>query len=166
MEETVMTPQVGARRVPPRAASWLGLDVGERRIGVAVASSDGGTAMPVGVIERVGGDADYLKVLEEASARQAETLVVGMPISMNGSKGPQARAVQAFVREIKQHTQLPVVMWDERLTTVEADRRLREARGNVGRGGRPARARGPGRDAVAAALILQAYLDAQSWRGR
>lgn len=139
----------------------IGLDVGERRIGVAVADFQASVAVPVSVIERVGGSADYDAVLEHASSREADTLVVGMPVSMNGRLGPQARSVQAFVDDLKARTALPVVTWDERLTSVEADRRLHEARGSKGRRGRPARGGGPARDSMAAAIILQAYLDAR-----
>ena len=138
----------------------LGLDVGERRIGVAVSDPEGAVAVPVDVIQRMGGGADWDAVLQRARARDVDTVVVGMPLSMNGRLGPQARAVSAFVKALKSATGLEVVTWDERLTSVEADRRLREAA--------PERRRGPSfrppkgsQDAVAAALILQAYLDAR-----
>ncbi len=163
-----MEQETGALRTDAAMESGLrcviGLDVGERRIGVAVADLQGGVAIPVSVIQRVGGSADYDTVLEHASSREAETLVVGMPVSMNGRMGPQARSVQAFVDELKARTAMPVVTWDERLTSVEADRRLNEVRESRGGRGRSARGSGPARDSVAAAIVLQAYLDAR--RGR
>ena len=165
LEGVIMEKDLGALRrgatmeSAPRCV--IGLDVGERRIGVAVADFQASVAVPVSIIERVGGSADYDAVLEHASSREADTLVVGMPVSMNGRLGPQARSVQAFVDDLKARTALPVVTWDERLTSVEADRRLHEARGSKGRRGRPARGGGPARDSMAAAIILQAYLDAR-----
>ncbi len=142
----------------------LGIDVGDRRIGVAVSDPQGTMAIPVGVIHRVGGSPDWEALLEHARSREVESLVVGMPLSLNGRRGPQALKVLAFVEALKKLTDLPVVTWDERLTSVEADRRLREVPGR-GRGGRgPARPGKVTQDALAAAIMLQAYLDAQRWR--
>jgi putative Holliday junction resolvase len=148
----------------------MGLDVGDRRIGLAVGDSESRVAVPIGVLDRTGSDVDWRAVLDEAESHGAETLVVGMPLSMNGRKGPQAESVDAFVTRLRSHTSMPIVTIDERLTTVEAGRLMREGRGQQGRGqqGRGQQGRAKGKrapkgaiDAAAAAVILQAWLDAQ-----
>ena len=131
----------------------LGLDVGERRIGVASGDTDTGIAVPAGVIEN-STDA-VADVLREAQERDAAVVVVGMPYSMSGRIGPQAQVVQGFVQRL-QEAGLAVETVDERLSSAEAERALA--------GGR---ARGRGRrrpergmvDAAAAVVILQAWLD-------
>ena len=131
----------------------LGLDVGERRIGLAMGDSETGLALPAGVIERKGGDGDYEAVIAAAAKRDGDTLVVGMPLSMSGARGPQAVVAQAFADALAERTSMSVCTWDERLTSVEADRLLRGA----GRGGK----RKGVQDAVAASIMLQAFLDAR-----
>src|SRR5690606_22420845 len=96
-----------------------------------------------------------------AKAREVECVVVGMPLSLNGRAGPQAQATAAFVETLREHLDIPIVTWDERFSTSEAQHRLREARPSVGRG-RPGRAPKGAVDAAAAAVILQSYLDAQT----
>ena len=142
----------------------LGLDVGDRRIGVASGDTETAIAIPVRAIERrrsaadVIDDADLQAVLDLAHDRDADMLVVGLPLSLSGASGPQAASVQRFVDALKERTALDVVTVDERLTTVEAERRLREARG--GRLRTPRGAKGVV-DSAAAAVILQAWLDAR-----
>ena len=143
----------------------MGLDVGDRRIGLAVGDSESRVAVPIGVLDRTGSDVDWQAVLDEAESHGAETLVVGMPLSMNGRMGQQAESVDAFVTRLRSHTIMPIVTMDERLTTVEAARLMREGSGQQGRGqqGRAKGKRAPkgAIDAAAAAVILQAWLDAQ-----
>lgn len=129
----------------------LGVDLGSRRIGVAVSS--GTVATPYEVVERTGDRArDHGRLLELAAEVGAERIVVGLPLSLDGSPGPAARAVLDEVAELTVRTDLPVDTYDERLTTVTAERAL--AAGGV---------RGPARrkvvDKVAAAVMLQAWLD-------
>ena len=133
----------------------LGLDVGERRIGVAVADERARVALPVTVVERRELPADLDAIARLAEEQGAEAVVVGLPISLNGSLGPQAQAVKAFGQELAARLSVPIEYWDERLSTVEAQRRLASA----GRKGPKAKAR---RDAAAAAIVLQSYLDAQA----
>jgi putative Holliday junction resolvase len=142
----------------------LALDVGERRIGVAAANSETRVALPVGVVERADPAADADAIARLIEEQKAEALVLGLPISLNGSLGPQAQAVRAFGDQLAACLDLPVEYWDERLSTVEAQRRLappakhpgRDKRGRSAKSGRAS----PGRiDAVAAAIILQSYLD-------
>jgi putative Holliday junction resolvase len=140
----------------------LGLDVGERRIGVAAADSETRVALPVGVVERSEPAADATAIGRLMEEQKAEALVLGLPISLNGSLGPQAQAVRAFGDELSARLGLPVEYWDERLSTVEAKHRLAPPPGRKSKGGRSTRGgRAPrGRlDAVAAAIILQSYLD-------
>lgn len=135
----------------------LGLDLGERRIGVAVSDPTGTLARPLTALERRGPDADLAAVLELARREGAQAIVVGLPFTLRGEEGPQAHRVQAFVAALRAHSPLPVETWDERLTTVEAERRLREA------GRKPSRER-ERVDAASAALLLQAWLDARRLR--
>jgi len=127
------------------------LDVGEARIGVAVSDELGITAQPLGVVRRVGGRRD-LEALAEMLAPYAPTrLVVGLPLELRGSEGPQAARVRAFAEKAAAHLALPLEFWDERLTTVAAERTLLEA--DVSR-----RRRREVVDKIAASLILQGYL--------
>ena len=130
----------------------MGLDVGDRRIGMAISDPGGRLAFPAGFIQRVRGEQDVERILRNVQDRGAEALVVGLPLSMDGSMGPQAKKVAGFVRALRRNSALPVETVDERLTTFEAERAMREA------GRKPSRYKGEA-DAVAAAVILQSYLD-------
>ena len=132
----------------------VGLDFGERRIGVAVSDPRGLAASPLRVIERESLAADVDRVKEVVEARKAERIVVGLPLNMNGSMGPEARRARRFANLLKRELGVEAVLWDERLTSEEAERAL--LTGDASRARRQEL-----RDAVAAALILQAYLDSQ-----
>ena len=132
--------------------STLGLDIGEKRIGVAIAAPEGLLAIPLTVIERVGEEADLKAILDLANEHGARRIVVGLPRSLDGSIGKQAERVLSFSRVLSQRTDIPVDTWDERLSTVAAERLLSDA--GVKSDKRRAR-----RDAMAAAIILQSYLD-------
>jgi putative Holliday junction resolvase len=135
----------------------LGIDVGERRIGVALSDELGLLAAPLTTVMVRGGDAALAELAAIARERAAEVVVVGLPKSLNGREGPQARAVRAFADRLAPLLDAPLELWDERLTTVEAERAL-IARG-VKRQQRRARI-----DAAAAAIMLQDYLDAHRAR--
>ena len=139
----------------------IALDVGERRIGVASGDTVTRLAVPAAVVERQAGADAIEAVLREARSRDAELIVVGMPLSLNGRRGPQAEVTEAFVRELAQRTSTPIETWDERFSTSEAEHRMRQARGPAGRG-RPERSQRGAVDAAAAAVILQSYLDART----
>jgi putative Holliday junction resolvase len=127
------------------------LDVGEARIGVAISDELGITAQPLGVVQRVGGRTD-LRALEDMLAPYTpEKIIVGLPLGMSGAEGSQAVRVRAFGERVGTHLGLPVEYWDERLTTVAAERALLEA--DLSR-----RRRREVVDKVAASLILQSYL--------
>lgn len=129
----------------------LGLDHGEKRIGVALASGEGRLAVPLGVIERSDETADLDKVLALAEEYGVERIVVGLPRSLDGSIGPQAEEVLAFTRALSEHVGIIVDTWDERFTSVAADSLFSEA------GVKRERRKGQ-RDAMAAAITLQGYL--------
>ncbi len=130
----------------------LALDVGDRRIGVAVSDGLGITAQPVGMIERVGWGPDAKRVVELVAKHGASAVLCGLPRNMDGSYGLQAEKVRAFAERLEKEG-LSVVFWDERLSTVTAERALIE--GGVRRAGRRSVV-----DQTAATIILQAYLDA------
>ena len=131
----------------------LGLDFGERRIGVAVGDELGFAARPLPAVERTSRAQDVARIGEIASRRKVHTIIVGLPLNMDGSVGPAARQAQRFAGLLRRELKLAVELWDERLTTAEAERAL------IASGERRARRREV-RDGVAAALILQGYLDA------
>ena len=132
----------------------LGLDVGESRIGVAVSDPTGTITSPLTAIQRVSMEDDLKAVTRLAGEHEAEAIVVGLPISLNGRMGPQARRTQEFIRSLSSQSPVPVHSQDERFSTVEAERLLRDA------GRAPSRDKGL-RDSAAACVILQAYLDAK-----
>ncbi len=145
---------------PSRAGGrTLGLDVGDRRIGVAISDPDGRLAVPVRTIERDrrGGEMEA----NERLAREEEVVlvVVGLPLSLSGERGQQAERTAEVGRDLERRLGLPVVFWDERLSTAEAERWAPE----IARSERRARAKPSrvGTDAMAATVILQGYLDRQ-----
>ena len=130
----------------------LGLDVGEKRIGVALSDPQGILASPLTIINCTDSKTDLEAITEIISQNQVEKIIVGLPRSMNGSLGKQAEKVKAFTEDLRQHTEVPVEFRDERLTTVSARRLMQAART---RGRKKTRHD----DAAAAALILQGYLE-------
>jgi len=135
----------------------MGLDIGDRRIGVALSDSLRIMAGALTVVERVTDDAALKQIIDLARENEAERIVVGMPRSLDGSLGKQAQAVQSFVDLLKRRTDIPVVTWDERLSTVAAERTMLEV--GMKRDKRKKR-----RDSLAAAIILQGYLDRERSR--
>ena len=137
----------------------VGLDLGARRIGVAVSDPSGTVASPHSVLQRSGSHAaDHRAVAAVVAEDEADLLVVGLPRSLDGSLGPAARSALAEVDELAAAVPVPVATVDERLTTVSADRALREAavRGD---------ARRKVVDKVAAAILLQSWLDGRGHDG-
>ena len=128
------------------------MDLGERRIGLAVSNQEGTLVLPVGHLERDRLQTDIQRVLASAIERDVQGIVVGIPYSLDGSEGAQARRARRFVNSLRSQTTLPVYTVDERFTSVEAEGMMREA------GRQPSHERGAV-DAAAAALILQRYLD-------
>ena len=133
---------------------FMGLDVGDKRIGVALSDEGALIASPRETLERRGNRKDIARLLELAELEEVGELVVGMPLSLDGTEGPQAEKVTRFITALRAETDIPVTTWDERLTTVGAERALLE--GDVSRAKRKQKV-----DRVAAALILQGYLDSR-----
>jgi len=133
----------------------LGIDYGTRRIGVAASDYSQKIAFPAGVIEAGGGPRrDAARVAERAAKERAVAIVVGLPLNMDGSRGPQAEVTQKFIDALAAATALPVAAWDERLSSFAADAVLAQAELTTGKRRRL-------RDALAAQVMLQSYLDAQ-----
>ena len=139
----------------------MALDVGDRRVGIALSDPTGTLATPFGAVER--GDTDVDDILRLAEREGAGAIVVGMPFTLAGERGAQAAKTAAFVRELREKARVPVSTLDERLSTAQARRLLHESDGRGGsnkRRQRKARRQDRGRtDAAAAAVILQGYLD-------
>jgi putative Holliday junction resolvase len=132
----------------------MGLDVGERRIGVAIADELGMIASPHSVVERRDGDLRQLHDL--AQVNRVARIVIGLPVGMSGREGPQAATVREFAARLEKEIDpgIEIAFWDERLTTAVAERALRD------RPARDRRTKGTV-DAIAASVILQGYLDAK-----
>jgi len=135
----------------------LGLDVGERRIGVALSDPLGLTAQRLAVLQRRDPVTDFKTIAALATGHHAEAIVVGLPLTMQGVVGTQAGRIMAFVEQLRVHVRCPVHVVDERLTTVEGERALLATDASR-------RKRKQLIDQVAAQLILQAYLDAHAPR--
>ena len=134
-----------------------GLDVGDRTIGVAVSDEMETVAQGVEVLRRTSSPRDVRAVVELVGRYGVGRIVVGLPRSMNGGVGPQAQKVMAFAQELQRAVHVPVDLWDERLTSRMAERAMLEA--DLSRAKRRRLV-----DRVAAALILQGYLDARRAR--
>ncbi len=129
-----------------------GLDLGTKTIGLAVSDRSLGFANPRPVIARTKFTADAQKLLAAAAEDHVAAFVIGLPVNMDASEGPRAQSTRAFVRNMEKLTTLPFIFWDERLSTVAAERALLEM--DVSR-----RKRGERIDSAAAAFILQGALD-------
>jgi putative Holliday junction resolvase len=130
----------------------MGLDLGTRTIGVAVSDTGRRVATPLETIRRTRFGADAARLLALAEARRIGGLVLGLPRNMDGSEGPRAQSTRAFARNLAGFTELPITFWDERLSTVAAERALIEADASR-------RRRAEVIDHVAAGYILQGLLD-------
>jgi putative Holliday junction resolvase len=130
----------------------LGLDIGDKRIGLAISDEIGVTAQPIGKIDRAQTGADFEKIIEAAKEYGAASIVAGLPKKLDGSYSPQTEKVEAFIAELEGRTDIPVHKWDERLTTKSAEATL--IQGNVRR-----KARRKVIDSMAAQIMLQHYLD-------
>lgn len=136
----------------PARGALLGLDLGTKTIGVAASDPDRRLATPVETIARKRFTLDARRILELAAERRAVGYVLGLPINMDGSEGPRAQATRAFARNLAKLTELPIALWDERLSTAAVERALIDA--DASRARRKAVI-----DRHAAAYILQGALD-------
>jgi putative Holliday junction resolvase len=141
--------------VLPPAGALMGLDLGEKTIGLAISDPQRRIASPLLTIRRTRFAADAAALLAEARRHAVTGLVLGLPLKMDGSEGPRVQATRAFVRNLTPLTDLPIAFFDERLSTAAVTRTLLEA--DVSRRRRAALV-----DKLAAAYILQGALDALS----
>ena len=132
----------------------LALDVGDNRIGTALSDPTGFLASPLTTITRSSEPEDIDSVLRLAQQNDVEAIVVGLPLSLSGRAGPQAKKVTGFTARLSERAAVPVKSVDERYSTAQAERLLRQA------GAKPSEDRARV-DAAAAAVILQSYLDSQ-----
>ena len=140
-----------------RHARILGLDVGSKTIGLAVSDPLGITAQGLETIRRKNKRLDFERLEQVVREREIAEIVVGYPLRMSGAEGTQAEKMQRFAEELRQRFRLPVHLWDERLSSAQANRLLRETEMSIKR-------RGEVVDRLAAVLILQSWMDARSGR--
>jgi putative holliday junction resolvase len=141
----------------PQGRALMGLDLGTRTIGVAVSDTGRRIASPLKVLRRGKFTADAATLAALAAERRIGGIVVGLPRNMDGTEGPRAQSARAFAKNLSGALGLPVALWDERLSTVEAERALLEADTSRKR-------RAEVIDQVAAGLILQGLLDRLAYR--
>jgi putative Holliday junction resolvase len=141
----------------PRGGRLMGLDLGEKTIGLAVCDPGLTVATPVETLRRTKFTADIQKLRLLAAERKVAGLVVGLPVNMDGSEGPRCQSVRQFGTNLLEHIDLPIVFWDERLSTAAVTRTLLEA--DMSR-----KRRAEVVDKMAAAYILQGALDALARR--
>jgi putative Holliday junction resolvase len=130
----------------------LGLDVGEKRVGVALSDETRTLARPWFTLTRASKQADFARLATACAEQQIETIVIGLPKTLRNEEGPQARRVRRYAAELQAALNLPIEFWDERFSSLEAQERLASS-------SRKPRAKGE-IDSAAAAIILQGYLDA------
>jgi putative Holliday junction resolvase len=141
--------------LPPhleRDARLLGLDVGTKTIGMALSDVTRSVATPFDTIRRTKFTADAWTIREVVEKNQVGALVIGFPLNLDGSEGPRAQSTRAFARNLAAHVAVPMVLWDERLSTAAVERHLIEADASRKR-------RAEVVDRMAAAYILQGALD-------
>jgi len=133
----------------------LALDVGDERIGLAISDGLGLTARPLETIRRVSGPASFHRIARIVAEQDVDELVIGLPLLENGREGKQVASTRAYVAGLVKHVDLPIVYWDERYSSGDAQQIMID-------NGRGRRRRRHSIDAVAAAVFLQQYLDEQA----
>ncbi len=139
----------------PRLPRILGLDVGSKRIGLAISDPLGITAQGLETLQRQNKRSDFAQLEQVIRDYQVAEIVMGLPLRMTGAEGPQAEKMQSFAEEVRRRFRLPVHLWDERLTSAQANRLLRQTDMSIKR-------RGQVVDQMAAVLILQSWMDARA----
>ncbi len=145
----------------------LGLDIGNKRIGVAFGDTELRVATPVGVFVRTVFEQDAQRVAGYVRDYAADKIIAGLPRNTDGSLGPQAQATQTFAEQMAEMIHIPLTLWDEHLTTVEASRQMQgeERPRRKTPGQRRAKKSRRSLDAIAAAVILQDYMGAMANKG-
>ncbi len=141
----------------PEQGRILGIDAGERRIGVAISDPERSFALPLNSVLADGAELDAIQRL--VAAEEVAELVVGLPLSLSGEESAQTGRVREFAAQLEARLQLPLHLWDERLSTHEAQSRSEDASRVRGRRRSSRRTPPADTDALAASIILQAYLD-------
>jgi len=149
---SIILPLTEAAAYFPARGTLIGLDLGTKTIGVAASDPDRKLATGVETVQRKKFSTDARRVLDLAAERSAVGFVLGLPVNMDGSEGPRAQSTRAFARNLAKLTELPIALWDERLSTAAVERELIAA--DVSRAKRAAVI-----DQHAAAFILQGALD-------
>lgn len=142
-----------------RRPGLVALDVSKRAIGIAGADASWQLATPLITVRRKGWAADVASLVEILNERDARVLVIGWPLNMDGSEGPRCQAIRQFARDLERDLGLPILLWDERLTTFAAEETADQA-------GLRGKKRADRLDALAAAAILQDALDVLARRAR
>lgn len=150
MTEPAETPDALEALAP--SGKLMGLDLGTKTIGVAISDSIRMAATPVETIRRAKFSADAARILELIAKNNVTGIVLGLPLNMDGSEGPRAQSARAFGRNLAQKTDLPIVFWDERLSTMAVTRTMIEADLSRARQAEVV-------DKMAASYILQGVLD-------
>ena len=155
--EDAITPGVeeaeaGSRKPEAGKGRVLGLDVGARRIGMAVSDPLGITAQGIETLQRKNKRTDFAALQSVIRKYGVVEIVVGLPLRMSGAEGIQSEKMQVFAQELRKKSGLPVHLWDERLTSAEANRLLRETEISIEK-------RGKAVDRMAAILILQGWME-------
>jgi putative holliday junction resolvase len=145
----------GRRESRSSLSRVLGLDVGSRRIGIAVSDPLGITAQGLETLQRKNKRQDFERLGQIIREYDVREIVVGLPLRMSGAEGTQAGKMQEFADELRKRFGLPVHMWDERLTSAEANRLLRDTDLSIEK-------RGKAVDRMAAVLILQGWMESRS----
>ncbi len=148
---TILTPEELAARLRP-GQRLMGLDLGEKTIGIALSDGLRMTATPVETLRRKKFTPDARHIIDMAERENVAAFVIGLPVNMDGSMGPRVQSTKAFARNLARMTDIPVVLWDERLSTAAVERTLLEA--DMSRAKRAQVV-----DKLAAAWILQGLLD-------
>ncbi len=148
---TILTPEELAARLQP-GQRLMGLDLGEKTIGIALSDGLRMTATPVETLRRRKFTPDARHIIDMAKRENVAAFVIGLPVNMDGSMGPRVQSTKAFARNLARLTDIPVVLWDERLSTAAVERTLLEA--DMSRAKRAQVV-----DKLAAAWILQGLLD-------
>ena len=133
---------------------WLGLDIGEKRIGVAISDESKTLARPLLTITRASKKEDFARLATLCHEQQIDKIIAGLPKTLRNEEGPQARRVRRYADELQAALGLPIDFWDERFSSVDAEERLAAA-------SRKPRRKGD-IDSAAAAIILQEYLDSMN----
>ena len=141
--------------IPRPAGRILALDVGSRRIGIAVSDPLGITAQGLETLERKNKRYDFAHLHRVIREYEVREIVVGLPLRMSGAEGTQSEKMRVFAEELHKKFGLPVHLWDERLTSAEANRFMRETELSIEK-------RGKAVDRMAAVLILQSWMEQQS----